>query len=68
MILEYGCLLMEHPSLWPVGLSYLASCPPEGLRRAELVLERIPVQTEAKAMRVVAEAKKYGLLGVGKLC
>ncbi|KAL0840829.1 hypothetical protein ABMA28_014636 [Loxostege sticticalis] len=64
LILEYGCLLMEHPSLWPVGLSYLASCPPEGLRRAELVLERIPVQTEAKAMRVVAEAKKYGLLGV----
>ncbi|XP_028163946.1 nuclear pore complex protein Nup85-like, partial [Ostrinia furnacalis] len=64
LILEYGSLLMEHPSLWSVGLSYLASRPPEGLRRAELILERMPVQNEAKAMRIVAEAKKYGLLGV----
>uniref|UniRef100_A0A2A4JTY9 Nuclear pore complex protein Nup85 n=1 Tax=Heliothis virescens TaxID=7102 RepID=A0A2A4JTY9_HELVI len=66
LILEYGCLLMEHKSLWPVGLSYLASCPPEGLRRAELILERMPVETEAKAMRVIAEAKKHGLIGVAQ--
>ncbi|XP_053607807.1 nuclear pore complex protein Nup85 isoform X2 [Plodia interpunctella] len=66
LILEYGCLLMEHKSLWSVGLSYLASCPPEGLKRAELMLERLPIKTEAKAMRVVAEAKKYGLLGVAQ--
>lgn len=66
LILEYGCLLMEHKSLWSVGLSYLASCPPEGLRRAELILERMPVETEAKAMRVIAEAKKHGLIGVGE--
>lgn len=57
---------MEHKSLWSVGLSYLASCPPEGLRRAELLLERIPVDTDAKAMRVIAEAKKHGLSSVGK--
>ncbi|KAJ8730424.1 hypothetical protein PYW07_017462 [Mythimna separata] len=66
LILEYGCLLMEHKSLWSVGLSYLASCPPEGLRRAELILERMPVETEAKAMRIIAEAKKYGLVGVAQ--
>ncbi|XP_047024324.1 nuclear pore complex protein Nup85 [Helicoverpa zea] len=66
LILEYGCLLMEHKSLWSVGLSYLASCPPEGLRRAELILERMPVETEAKAMRVIAEAKKHGLIGVAQ--
>ncbi|CAK1595716.1 unnamed protein product [Parnassius mnemosyne] len=64
LILEYGSLLMEHKSLWSVGLSYLASCPPEGLRRAELLLEKIPIETEAKAMRIIAEAKKYELLGV----
>ncbi|KAJ0176932.1 hypothetical protein K1T71_006941 [Dendrolimus kikuchii] len=64
LVLEYGTLLMEHKSLWSVGLSYLASCPPEGLRRAELLLERLPLHTEARAMRVIAEAKKYGLLGV----
>lgn len=58
---------MEHKSLWSVGLSYLASCPPEGLRRAELILERMPVDTEAKAMKIIAEAKKYELIGVGKL-
>ncbi|XP_052759261.1 nuclear pore complex protein Nup85 [Galleria mellonella] len=64
LVLEYGCLLMEHKSLWSVGLSYLATCPPEGLRRAELMLERVPVHTNAKALRVIAEAKKYGLSGV----
>ncbi|CAH2038136.1 unnamed protein product, partial [Iphiclides podalirius] len=64
LILEYGSLLMDHNSLWSVGLSYLASCPPEGLRRAELMLERIPIRSEAKAIRLIAEAKKYGLLGV----
>lgn len=64
LILEYGSLLMEHKSLWSVGLSYLASVPPEGPRRAELFLERLPVDTEAKAMRIVAEAKKHGLVGV----
>ncbi|XP_075973152.1 nuclear pore complex protein Nup75 [Anticarsia gemmatalis] len=64
LILEYGCLLMEHKSLWSVGLSYLATVPPEGLRRAELILERMPVDTEAKAMRIMAEAKKHGLSGV----
>ncbi|CAH1645781.1 unnamed protein product [Spodoptera littoralis] len=66
LILEYGCLLMEHKSLWSVGLSYLASCPPEGLRRAELILERMPVDTEAKAMKIIAEAKKYELIGVAQ--
>ncbi|XP_037293856.1 nuclear pore complex protein Nup85 [Manduca sexta] len=65
LILDYGSLLMEHKSLWTVGLSYLASCPPEGLRRAELILERMPLKTEAKVMRVMAEAKKYGLVDVG---
>ncbi|XP_049869332.1 nuclear pore complex protein Nup85 [Pectinophora gossypiella] len=57
---------MEHASLWPVGLSYLASCPEEGTRRAELMLERVPPRTEAKAMRIVAEAKRYGLLSVAQ--
>lgn len=66
LILEYGSLLMDHKSLWSVGLSYLASCPPEGLKRAELLLERLPIDTEAKAMRVVAQAKKYGLVDVGE--
>ncbi|VVC88826.1 unnamed protein product, partial [Leptidea sinapis] len=64
LILEYGSLLMEHRSLWCAGLSYLATCAAEGLNRAELLLERIPIDSEAKAMRVVAEAKKYGLVGV----
>ncbi|CAG4992390.1 unnamed protein product [Colias eurytheme] len=61
LILEYGSLMMEHKSLWSVGLSYLATCPPEGLKRAELLLERIPLDSEAKAMRIIAEANKYGL-------
>ncbi|CAF4953700.1 unnamed protein product [Pieris macdunnoughi] len=64
LILEYGTLLMEHKSLWSAGLSYLAATPPEGLKRAELLLERIPIDSEAKAMRILAEANKYGLPNV----
>ncbi|XP_041978499.1 nuclear pore complex protein Nup85 [Aricia agestis] len=65
LILEYGTLLCEHKSLWPAGLSYLAATT-DGLRRAELILERIPVESDAKALRICAEAKKYGLHGVAQ--
>ncbi|KOB75200.1 Nucleoporin NUP85 [Operophtera brumata] len=68
LILDYGCLLTEHNSLWPVGLSYLVICGGEGQRRAELMLERLPLHSEAKAMRVLCEARKHGLLGVVKYC
>lgn len=58
--------MTEHRSLWPVGLSYLTGCGREGKARAELMLETIPLHSEAKAMRVLAEAKKHGLHGVGE--
>lgn len=63
LVLEYGGLLAEHRSLWAAGLSYLAAAPPEGLRRAELLLERIPARSEAKAMRLAGEARRLGLAG-----
>ncbi|KAJ2945829.1 hypothetical protein O0L34_g4731 [Tuta absoluta] len=66
LILEYGSILMEHPSLWAVGLSYLLSCPREGTTRAELLLETVPLTSEAKAMRICAEAKRHGLLSVAQ--
>lgn len=65
LILEYGSILFEHQSLWSVGLSYLAGCGTEGRRRAELLLERLPIKHEGKALRVIAEARKYGLHSVG---
>ncbi|XP_014371798.2 nuclear pore complex protein Nup85 [Papilio machaon] len=64
LVLEYGSLVMEHGALWCTGLSYLVACAPEGPRRAELLLERLPLDSEEKAMRIIAEAKKYDLLGV----
>ncbi|XP_073944916.1 nuclear pore complex protein Nup75 isoform X2 [Choristoneura fumiferana] len=64
LVLEYGSLLMEHGSLWSVGLAYLAGCPPEGPLRAELLMERLPLPNETKALRVMAEAEKHGLINV----
>ncbi|GBP30831.1 Nuclear pore complex protein Nup85 [Eumeta japonica] len=61
LILEYGCMLMEHKSLWSVGLSYLGHCPTEGIRRAEILVERLALHSEKRVLRIIAEAKKYGL-------
>ncbi|XP_063618818.1 nuclear pore complex protein Nup85 [Cydia splendana] len=64
LILEYGSLVMEHGSLWAAGLSYLCACAPEGPARAALLLARLPLRTDTRALRVAAEAQKYGLHNV----
>ena len=52
LLLDYATALCSHHSLWQVGLLYLDHCPVQGRHRAELLLERVPVDTEAKANKV----------------
>lgn len=47
-----------------VGLVYLDHCPVQGRQRAELLLERVAVDTEAKANKVVQAAAERGLHSV----
>ncbi|KAL4704625.1 hypothetical protein ACJJTC_002882 [Scirpophaga incertulas] len=65
LVMDYGSLLMEHQSLWQAGLSYLVAVP-EGAARAHLLLERMPVRSDQQALRVIAEANKYGLDDVAR--
>lgn len=57
---------MSHKSLWQVGLSYLDHCPNDGLGVIELLLSRIPLDSEAKTHKIIREAKIRDLDNVGK--
>lgn len=58
---------MGHKSLWQVGLSYLDHCPNDGLQTIAILLPRIYPETEAKAQKIVREAKCRGLQNIGKI-
>ncbi|XP_060521243.1 nuclear pore complex protein Nup85 [Cylas formicarius] len=60
-LLEYGIMLMGHSSLWQVGLNYLDHCPNDGLQTIELLLPRVRFDTEAKAVKLIREAKARDL-------
>lgn len=56
---------MENKSLWQVGLSYLDHCPIEGIHRAEILLGRLSLETEARTFKIIREAEKRELHNVG---
>lgn len=64
-LLDYGTVLMENKSLWQVGLSYLDHCPIEGIHRAEILLGRLSLETEARTFKIIREAEKRELHNVG---
>lgn len=66
-MLDYGILLTGHKSLWQVGLSYLDHCSNDGLQVIELLLPQIYPENEAKAQKILREAKSRGLQNVGEL-
>ncbi|TRY74421.1 hypothetical protein TCAL_10429 [Tigriopus californicus] len=69
LILEYGTCLMSHRSLWQVGALYMDHCPTQGKYRLELLLERIPLDTETKANKIMAMANERGMYSiVGSTC
>jgi len=61
IILEYTEGLMSHSSLWQVGISYLDYCPQFGRQHQALHLEKIPVDSESKATKVLRMMQTRGL-------
>ncbi|XP_072043820.1 nuclear pore complex protein Nup85-like [Amphiura filiformis] len=53
LILEYSSTLMSHDSMWQIVADYLDHCPQFGRHYLELYIERIPLQSERKAYKVL---------------
>ncbi|XP_022103342.1 nuclear pore complex protein Nup85-like [Acanthaster planci] len=53
LLLEYASTLMSHNSLWQVVAGYLDHCPEFGRHYLELFIERVPLQSERKATKVL---------------
>lgn len=63
---DYATTLFDDELLWPIGVSYLDSCPKNGLSYLEILLSRIPlsIDDEMKAHKIISIAKKRGLNGI----
>lgn len=58
LILEYGSTLASHRSLWQCGVSYLTHCPNQGLPRLEIILQSLPMGTEARVNKILDVARE----------
>ena len=61
LLLDLATCLCSHHSLWQTGVLYLDHCPVQGRQRAELLLERVPIDTERKGNKVINMAAERGL-------
>ncbi|KAI7804063.1 nuclear pore complex protein Nup85 [Triplophysa rosa] len=53
LVLEYASGLFTHHSLWQLAVDYFDHCPELGRVYLELLIERIPLDTERKALKVL---------------
>ncbi|XP_021562301.1 nuclear pore complex protein Nup85 isoform X2 [Carlito syrichta] len=53
LLLEYASGLFAHHSMWQLAVDYFDSCPELGRVSLELHIERIPLNTEQKALKVL---------------
>ncbi|XP_053153182.1 nuclear pore complex protein Nup85 isoform X2 [Hemicordylus capensis] len=53
LLLEYASGLFSHHSLWQLAVDYFDYCPEYGKAYLELHIERIPLDTENKALKVL---------------
>ncbi|XP_073721294.1 nuclear pore complex protein Nup85 [Misgurnus anguillicaudatus] len=53
LVLEYASGLFTHHSLWQLAVDYFDHCPEFGRVYLELQIERIPLDTERKAVKVL---------------
>ncbi|XP_062872524.1 nuclear pore complex protein Nup85 [Trichomycterus rosablanca] len=53
LVLEYASGLFSHHSLWQLAVDYFDHCPEFGRVYLELQIERIPLETERKALKVL---------------
>ena len=64
LLLDLATCLCSHHSLWQAGVLYLDHCPVQGRQRAELLLERVPIESEKKGSKVINMAAERGLHGI----
>uniref|UniRef100_A0AAR2JJ12 Nuclear pore complex protein Nup85 n=1 Tax=Pygocentrus nattereri TaxID=42514 RepID=A0AAR2JJ12_PYGNA len=53
LVLEYASGLFSHHSLWQLAVDYFDHCPEFGRVYLELQIERVPLETERKALKVL---------------
>ncbi|CAL1588448.1 unnamed protein product [Knipowitschia caucasica] len=53
LLLEYASGLFSHHSLWQLAVDYFDHCPEFGHVYLELQMERVPLDTERKALKVL---------------
>ncbi|RXM34225.1 Nuclear pore complex protein Nup85 [Acipenser ruthenus] len=53
LLLEYASGLFTHHSLWQLAVDYFDHCPEFGRMYLELQIERVPLDTERKALKVL---------------
>ncbi|XP_026076510.1 nuclear pore complex protein Nup85-like isoform X1 [Carassius auratus] len=53
LVLEYASGLFTHHSLWQLAVDYFDHCPEFGRVYLELQIERVPLDTERKAVKVL---------------
>ncbi|XP_053087338.1 nuclear pore complex protein Nup85-like [Pangasianodon hypophthalmus] len=53
LVLEYASGLFSHHSLWQLAVDYFDHCPEFGRVYLELQMERVPLETERKALKVL---------------
>uniref|UniRef100_A0A671Q0B3 Nuclear pore complex protein Nup85 n=1 Tax=Sinocyclocheilus anshuiensis TaxID=1608454 RepID=A0A671Q0B3_9TELE len=53
LVLEYASGLFTHHSLWQLAVDYFDHCPEFGRVYLELQIERVPLDTERKAIKVL---------------
>ncbi|XP_017277247.1 nuclear pore complex protein Nup85 [Kryptolebias marmoratus] len=53
LLLEYAAGLFTHHSLWQCAVDYFDHCPEFGRVYLELQIERVPLDTERKALKVL---------------
>nr|XP_057905843.1 nuclear pore complex protein Nup85 isoform X2 [Doryrhamphus excisus] len=58
LLLEYASSLFTHHSLWQLSVDYFDHCPEFGRVYLELQMERIPLHTERKALKVLRICEK----------
>lgn len=62
LLLEYGASLMSHPSLWSIGGDYFMCSPNIGRGHLEKYIEKIPLDNERKALKLINLCDKYNLV------
>ncbi|KAM6904885.1 nuclear pore complex protein Nup85 isoform 2-T2 [Xenentodon cancila] len=62
LLLEYASGLFTHHSLWQLAVDYFDHCPEFGRVYLELQMERVPLDTERKALKVLRICEQRQML------